>query len=110
MTVITLYCIDFPYLISTLAVSLTLSLSSSHVSVFCPPYLFIPMFFFMFCPCLPSLSCVPMFVYPRPGVKLVCPCLNLGVSASYCFILSIPHLMYIVFSFASLFCYVLICP
>lgn len=38
----------------------------------------VPMFFFMFHPCL------PMFVYP--GVVLACPCLSHGVRATSCFV------------------------
>lgn len=35
------------------------------------------------------------------GVKVVCPCLSLSVCVTSCFILSLPCLMWIVFSFAS---------
>lgn len=73
---------------------LYLSLCLSHISVFCLPF-HVPLF--VFHPCLPSRSCVPMFAYFHPSVKFACLCYFLFILI----ILSLSHYIQ-VSSFTSL--------
>lgn len=55
----------------------------------------------VFHPFSPPVCCVSMFVFPSLSAKPACPYLRLGVHATSCFILTVPRLMCIAFSFAS---------